>query len=171
MGEKISSESNCNLPVRIREILRCPICRATLDCSESFLRCTNGSCRVEFPVIDGVPILINEQTSVFTFAEFLGRKPTFFPPASHLKRAVSRWLPSLGRNFRAKDNLRRFARELLVEKSKPLVLIIGGSVVGEGSEELLSNPAIEFVQTDVALSQRVGLVCDCHDLPFAEDCF
>ena len=122
-------------------------------------------------MINGSPILINEQNSIFRVAEFLTQKSTFFPSASRLKRTIIRCLPSLSGNFRARKNLANFARLLLADRKKPLVLVIGGSVVGSGAEEFLSNPDIEFVETDVALSERVGLICDGHDLPFASDSF
>ena len=51
------------------------------------------------------------------------------------------------------------------------MLVVGGSVAGEGFEQLLDDPALELVETDVALGPRTSLVCDAHDLPFADGTF
>jgi SAM-dependent methyltransferase len=51
------------------------------------------------------------------------------------------------------------------------VLVIGGGILGKGMQHLAGNPAIELVDSDVALGPRTALVCDGHDLPFADGSF
>jgi SAM-dependent methyltransferase len=51
------------------------------------------------------------------------------------------------------------------------VLVVGSSVKGEGMEPLFSTPALELVETDVAFGADVSVICDAHDLPFAENSF
>jgi hypothetical protein len=51
------------------------------------------------------------------------------------------------------------------------VLILGGHVAGEGMEVVLGSPHLEFVETDVQFGPRGALICDGHDLPFADATF
>lgn len=43
--------------------------------------------------------------------------------------------------------------------------------MGEGMQEILSNAAIRFVETDVLAGPRTNLICDAHDIPFEDDTF
>lgn len=45
------------------ENFACPVCRMNLSCGESKLICSNSTCREEFKVVEGVPILIPEAVS------------------------------------------------------------------------------------------------------------
>jgi SAM-dependent methyltransferase len=54
----------------------------------------------------------------------------------------------------------------------PVVLIVGGSVLGAGTEELLRwCPPIQLLETDVSFGPRTRVICDAHDLPFESDSF
>ena len=41
-----------------REILACPICKSDVELSGKVLTCANKSCRSQFPVIDGIPVML-----------------------------------------------------------------------------------------------------------------
>ena len=64
-----------------------------------------------------------------------------------------------------------FGDVLLKQTPNPRVLVIGGSIVGQGMETLVNNAAIEFVDSDVSFGPRTMLVCDAHDLPFEDQSF
>lgn len=49
----------------IQELLYCPICHAKLKQVEEQFECINSECVTYFPIVDGIPVLINEQSSVF----------------------------------------------------------------------------------------------------------
>lgn len=151
--------------------LRCPCCGAALDFSGAEARCTDMTCVTHYPVVDGIPILINERASVFTVGEFVRRRPTYFAPRGRMHRLLSRALPRIGRNIVAKKNYALLARELVARSDAPVVLVVGGGVVGEGMAPLLAHPSIRFVETDVALESRTMLICDAHDIPFADAVF
>jgi SAM-dependent methyltransferase len=156
----------------VREALRCPICHAGLEPEEGSFACTGVDCRTRFPVMGGVPILLNEASSVFSISDFTGHSSPYFQrPASAPKEALLRLVPPLGRNTVAAGNYRRLARLLLERNPAPRVLVVGGSVAGNGFEELTVNERIEVVSTDVALSGRTHMVCDAHDLPFEDGTF
>jgi SAM-dependent methyltransferase len=81
-------------------------------------------------------------------------------------------LPTLSRNLRAAENYRRFA-QLLEESGNAgsRVLILGSGDVGSGLRAILDLPHLEFVETDVMLGDRVSVVCDAQDVPFADETF
>jgi ubiquinone/menaquinone biosynthesis C-methylase UbiE len=93
------------------------------------------------------------------------------PDSSNLKRFVRTHTPSLSRNEVAPFNYSRFGEVLLEQKSNPTVLVVGGGTVGQGLEKLMADSRIEFVETDVNFGPRVQLICDAHDLPFADETF
>ncbi len=162
-------------PLRLSEAtrrqLRCPVCRSELELSDSRLTCVNPSCNTVFPVIDGVPVLINESSSVFSIADFVSKRSTFFKPASPIKGALAKSLPSMGHNLRAKTNYKQFADMLLAGKDRPRVLAVGASIVGEGLDIILDTGAIELIETDIAFGPRTSLICDAHDIPFEDGGF
>lgn len=151
----------------IRSLLRCPACRSDLRPQNDILFCVNRRCGMQFPVVNGIPVLINDQHSLFTRADFVGRKNTTFNlTRGGWVRRLDRWLPGLSRNLVSKQNYRAFAEELLGQSANPVVLIIGGSILGDGMEALAAEPRIHLVETDVSFGPRTQLICDAHDLPF-----
>ena len=52
--------------------LVCPRCRSALLASSdtSHLICSGATCGRAFPVVDGTPVLINDENSVFAIADF-----------------------------------------------------------------------------------------------------
>jgi SAM-dependent methyltransferase len=127
-----------------------------------------------FPVAGGVPLLLG-RASPFSAAAYAavpeGRGGS--GAGARLKALARRVLPSLSHNLVARGNFERL-RELLHHAhpgGRPRILVVGGSVAGEGFEELLADPGLELVETDVALGPRTALVCDAHDLPFADATF
>src|SRR5437879_3408155 len=92
------------LSSRAESLLRCPKCRQTLVRTDVALTCEG--CKAVYPVVDGVPVLINEENSVFTLSDFTGRRQTTFGQPSPLKRLARRLLPELSVNPQAAENLR-----------------------------------------------------------------
>ena len=96
---------------------------------------------------------------------------SFFPQRPSWKRRLGAVIPDPSRNPSAEPNYRRFAELLLATNRRPVVLVIGGGIPGRGAAEFLSNPEIEFVETDVCFGPRTRLICDSHDLPFPPHSF
>ena len=162
-GMKLSDET--------RGLLRCPACQAHLAITDAECRCLDTRCALVFPVVDGVPVLINEARSVFSIADFQGRRATFFRTPGALETLVSRLLPEIDRNVKAEANYAAFAGLLGACGKRPKVLVVGGSTIGNGAERILSTPSIEVVESDVVLGPRVAVIADGHDLPFASGSF
>lgn len=148
------------------EHLRCPRCHGALVRDGSGLHCR--PCRIDFPVVDGVPVLIDEQQSVFRIADFTGKHDTFFARESFARRTFFACLPNMSVNRVAPANYRVFASLLRETSSRPRVLILGGSILGTGMREFRGRTDIEFVDSDVAFGPLTKLVCDAHGLPFAD---
>ncbi len=154
------------------EMLRCPVCKQALDrVNEERFVCKRPDCRREFPLVDGRPVLINEDASVFRIDDFLERKQTTFRRGGKLTRLITWLLPSTGMNLKARKNYKRLEDLLLNDAERPKVLIVGGGELGQGLDAIIANDDIEFVQSDVALEPRTELICDCHDLPFPDEFF
>jgi SAM-dependent methyltransferase len=152
-------------------LLRCPVCHSKLVEAGTQLECVNPQCRGLYPLVDRVPVLINEDRSVFSKIDLMERKSTYARPVSRFQQVLTRVLPDISLNVLGLANYRQVAKLLLARNPRPRVLVVGGRVVGGGMKEIIQIRAIEFVDTDVALGPRTQLVCDAHDLPFADCSF
>jgi SAM-dependent methyltransferase len=62
--------------------------------------------------------------------------------------------------------------ELLLERTpSPRVLVVGGSILGQGMDALAADPRVELVSTDVSHGQLTAIVSDAHDIPFEDATF
>lgn len=163
--------------------LRCPVCRSLLERQGATLRCSSERCARSFPIVRDIPVLINEDRSVFTIAEIVGNRGVegrvvenegiaeIESPATGLKQRVLDSLPRVSRNLKAAENFAVLKEELLGLAPNPKVLIVGGGVLGYGMEDFVSDPRIELTETDVFFGSRTRLICDATDLPFADQAF
>jgi uncharacterized protein YbaR (Trm112 family) len=153
------------------QMLRCPACKSRLSLADNkFMQCLDRACHQAFPIIDGIPILINESASVFSIQDLVKLK---HPPQlnGRLKRTGKILIPSITRNIKAKKNYLKFA-DLLTEKNPaPRILVVGGGIIGNGLDTILCDTPLQFIETDVSLGPRTSLVCDAHDIPFHDETF
>lgn len=158
---------------RVQELLCCPICHAKLKRAGEQFECTNSECATHFPIVDGIPVLINEQSSVFSIDDFISHRKTFFGNISEnrLKKTIRCLIPTISKNIKGKLNYSRMSHELLRQSTSPRVLVIGGSILGQGMESLANNTAIDLVESDVSFGPRTMLICDAHDIPFEDGSF
>jgi uncharacterized protein YbaR (Trm112 family) len=154
----------------IQEIVCCPICRARLEPTGEQIVCTDAACAARFPVVDGIPVLINERSSVFSIDDFAAHRKTFFENLGEpaWKKAVRRLAPAVGKNIKGASNYRRLTEILLADSPSPRVLVLGGSILGQGMESLVDNAAFDLVESDVSFGPRTMLICDAHDIPFPD---
>jgi SAM-dependent methyltransferase len=142
------------------------------------LRCEGGFCHRSFPIVGGTPVLINEASSVFRIEEILDKRDRdnlARPPwAVRMRRAgkkLLRFVPAIGANWKARQNLGRLRELLLRKRHSPVVLIIGS---GEGDRDLeaaLSHSRIEVIRLDIYFASQVDMVADSHDLPLRTESF
>lgn len=162
----------------IAPLIRCPVEGLALNMAGDELRCADGVHR--YPLVDGVPRLTDEKTSVFgssrTAAGVRGGPAGRF---TRVRKYLASVLPSPSLNVAAAANYRRLA-ELLTTRTQsapdtnekvPAVLVIGGAIEGEGFAALREAGGMLLVETDVVIGPRDQIVRDAHDLPFASGSF
>jgi len=152
--------------VPFEDILICPKTGETLVQSGEYFISTSG---FSYPIVNGIPILIDDSQSLFKQADFVSSKKTFFSN-NPLKRAIFNLIPTLGLNYASKRNLKKAEALLSLPeaKVKPRILTVGGSIEGEGAKEFLNSSKFEVIDTDVTFGPRTKVICDGHSLPFAD---
>src|SRR6266567_878251 len=162
--------SEIKLSETAQKMLICPICKAKLELHDKQYQCKN--CFFLFPIINGIPILIDENDSIFSIDDFVNQSnTTFYAFHNKLAQAARRLLPKISRNIKGRENYQMLAKLLLSQSSTPEVLVIGGSILGEGMEAILAYPCIELVDSDVTYGPRTAVICDAHSLPFEDNSF
>jgi uncharacterized protein YbaR (Trm112 family) len=156
----------------VLQVLRCPICTATLDFDQNCLACQGEECGATFPIVDGVPVLLNENRSIFSAEDVCRATRTEGVRPKWREALLQKLVPEISRNTSGAKNYSRFVQFLLERSKAPRVLVVGGKSVGEGFDRVLSHaPPIEIVETDVGFGPRTTLICDGHDLPFQDAVF
>jgi SAM-dependent methyltransferase/uncharacterized protein YbaR (Trm112 family) len=157
----------------VQELLCCPVCHAKLKHIGEQFKCTNPECAANFPVVDGMPVLINEHSSVFSIEKLISHHKTLLADRgeSKLRKTIRGLIPTISKNIKGKANYSRMSDVLLGQSPSPRVLVIGGRILGQGMEALTSNTAVELVESDVSFGTRTMLICDAHDIPFADESF
>ncbi len=164
-------KENHVINIKILPILRCPVCKTgSLKVEHSLIKCQNTGCQNVFPIIDGIPILLNEKNSLFSTTDFISHKATTFSfNHSFWMSLAKKIIPSMIDNFQVKKNMDRFIKLVLNKNEHPRALVIGGSILGEGMDKLVNTKDIELIETDVSFGERTALICDAHDLPFMDN--
>lgn len=152
-------------------MVRCPTCLGNVEHQDNVIVCNNPVCHKTYPVVEGIPILINEKSSVFSFDDFAENKTTFFQKRGRFAEWLNQHTPSISHNLAAKQNYKKLSELALEGRLSARILVIGGSIAGQGFEILSENSALELVETDVSFGPRVTMICDGHDLPFVDGCF
>ena len=153
---------------RVRKQFRCPNCTAGLRDAVDGLQCVNEGCGAEYPVVDGVPVLV-KRGSLFD-RDVRSIQRVHFRKRGKLGSWVSAVLPSLSVNVSAGANLRRFAEAVRAGSTAGLILVIGGAQRGKGVDAL-EAPDLECIDTDVELTPATKMILDAHVLPFADGTF
>jgi len=128
------------------------------------------SCGARHPIVDGVPVLINEQ-SVFEAGDIIRqyREAPKNPAPSWFARA-RKFVPRIGGNLAADETAAR-VNEMLAGIERPRVLVVGGGDSGAGMASILNNPRYLVVESDVYFGARCNIIADGHDLPFRDGAF
>lgn len=160
------------LPEELEGLLVCPRCRCRIEVQRNECRCTHPGCGAVYPLRQGVPVLFNEQDSLFSIAGVLkGEDKPFKQEPSVLRKTLSAWAPTLSRNVSGTRNYHTFAANVLKVSPAPRVLVIGSRSLGAGMEVLAEYPAIQVIESDVELGPRPAVLFDAHDIPFEDSTF
>ena len=127
------------------------------------------SCNFVYPVVNGIPVMINEDHSVFRFADFVGRRNLFFEIDTRglRNRRLGRFVPDLENHTTTCRNFRNLRTRLSREFDRPRVLVLGGSIEGVGISELLNDKRLDIVESDVSFGPRTQIILDAHEIPYA----
>src|SRR5262245_2851441 len=134
----ILMSSKMKLSVESQKILCCPVCKSKVFFIEDKFKCVNKRCHSIFPIINDIPILINDKSSVFSIDDFTRGLNTTFnlfmfdeKYRKSIWRYVRKYMPSISKNFGADRNYIKFI-DLLKDSSNDFsrVLVVGGGIEG-----------------------------------------
>lgn len=153
----------------LQPLLQCPVCKMDLQRTQAELACVRGH---SFPIVDGIPVLIDEGESIFSLSDFTTKSETFYrenttPFWRAAKRLAQKFVPDILENLRSKQNYDKLS-ELLASRAKPVVLILGGGTVGAGMEEFIATPHFRLIESDVAFAPRTAFIMDGHGIPLKD---
>jgi SAM-dependent methyltransferase len=157
---------------RRHAIFVCPKDRASLLLGTEALEC--AKCGTRFPIVNGVPVLINDQNSVFAVADYgvdggyigasYGRAADRTPGLRRTFRRLAHRLKNVpvGMGHFGHTDALAAVRHL---HPSPVVLVIGSGGLR------LGEPSDTVVHTDVAFGSHVDAIADAHDLPLPDASF
>lgn len=155
-------------------LLRCP-CElhheVVIDRTGQTVTCTHEHCPLEgrqvFPIIHGQPILVDFADSVLDEATAIDRcAPSLVSRPSGWRKRLSRL--AFGGKPRARRNAARFLQLLKTSDRDPVVLVVGGATVGDGSEALYRDTSVKIIAFDVYRSEHTHFVADAHSIPIPD---
>lgn len=152
--------------------LRCPACGASLTRAAESMTC--AGCGAAYPVVRGVPVLVDEAKSLFRIDDCLASANPKERPDTYkdvVRRAIEKMLPMVGENLAGTEKISLLAEKLRQESKAPRVLILGGASLGVGIEALVFDPAFSVVESDIVFGPRTNLVLDAHQIPFEDGTF
>src|SRR6185436_6285043 len=126
-----TSDSRLKIAEELFGSFRCPVCKDKMEVRAVSIHCLNADCALAFPIVDGIPVLINEISSVFRIEDFTDHRSTTLPPPSKLKKFAKKFMPGIHRNVTGQANYAKFANLVSRKDGRPRVLVIGGSDDGE----------------------------------------
>lgn len=157
---------------RLGFALRCPRDHAPLTEEAAGLRC--GECGTRYPVVAGVPVLIDDAASVFAVADYAqaagyagpsyGRDADGAAGPRRLYHRLARWLGDAPSSLRHPDATEVLAW-IAARAAPPRVLVVGSGGL------TLAAVGARILQSDVAFGPGVHVIADAHDLPFEDAAF
>jgi SAM-dependent methyltransferase len=156
-------------------MVRCPRCQGHLKESTDeprgrALYCSSPACEYSksgFPILGDAPVLIDFDRSILDRDWFMrtGAASTKPRGRSWLSRLTWRLTTSPGPSG---HNAQEFLSRLKAKTRNPIVLVVGGGVIGHAAAALYSDESVRIVGTDIYRSDLTDLVADGHQLPFAD---
>ena len=165
-GNEPSAVGQLRMDAGSAALLRCPATGKPLASTAAGLEADGRL----YPIVDGVPVLIANDRSIFQAeSRRSGADPA--TPAPSVARRVAKWLdkrlPGLTHDRNEKDRQALFVSLLREAGERPRILVVGGGDSGA----LKDQPDMDVIDTDVFIGENTDVVCDGHDLPFADECF
>lgn len=158
-----------------KDLLICPVCLGNLHKTENNFQCAQPECKTMYPIAFDIPIIIAPNNPSFKQEDFFSKTPPdiFFKTYSNpVLRFLKKIRPDVTLNNSSKKNYADIANQLN-HIAAPKILIIGGSIDGQGIHALKEQLPIGtiLVESDVAHGPNTNLVMDAHAIPFKNDSF
>ena len=151
----------------------CPVCHQSPLAKEN-LDLVCPACSSSFPVVQGLPILINNANSVFAIEDYAASNAfegasygSTYDSVSGLRGLYRKLVHRLSETNIKSDELDAETALLNLCKASPVRLKI--LVIGAGDRKYGDDA--DFVYTDVAFASEIHAIVDSHDLPFKNNCF
>jgi SAM-dependent methyltransferase/uncharacterized protein YbaR (Trm112 family) len=158
------------LSQELQNKLLCPLTKGKLLISKNYIESINNK-NIQYPIIDGVPVVINSNNSLFTINDFLNNENTTIninEPESMFRKLIRKITPTISDNLRAEINYKKIA-SLLPHDAK--ILVLGGSIKGFGMNPIYTNESFEVIGSDVSFGPYTKIIFDAHDIPFEKETF
>lgn len=173
-------ETRYNLLHTYLAILCCPKCKSSLTTENDLLLCQNGACKSSYPIMDGKPVLIHENNSLFSISDYVkilnkkseARRKTkisiFF---RKIKSILLLLVPKLSANLSDRRIIQQLIDILFSNTNSPTVLVIGSGTHPRtrGMKKLYKTSSINLIKTDVSPTSDADIFCDAHDNPFKDE--
>ncbi|MEO8168122.1 MAG: methyltransferase domain-containing protein, partial [bacterium] len=164
----MTSESGFKMSPEMQEKLICPRTRSKLLINGAFLESATDP-SIRYPILDGIPVLIDDSKSIFSINDFTSKiNTTFDLHEGRVKHILRKFIPGIDANIKAKRNYATLARELPINAK---ILVVGGSIKGSGMDEIYSQPTFEIIGSDVSFGPYTAIISDAHDIPFEDEVF
>ncbi len=139
-------------------------------CSRIALEKCEFSGQDSYPVIRGIPILINEKNSLFTINDIIDQKPQTQDKTYSNKRNIKNFIrASLLPKLNIDWDLERRYEDLAKKVTNKRVLIVGAGDKVSFYKEIFSGN--EVITSDVHLQFSPDIVFDVHNVPFKDNSF
>jgi SAM-dependent methyltransferase len=158
-----------------RPALRCPRHRVKLVSQgddKLVSECADNADALEYPVIDGMPILIDFRNSI------LDKEITLKSGAKSVvnRRKYSGIFLTIKRILSppkktTRNNVSALMLELKRRGAPRRLLMIGGGTIGQGMEPLYTDPDIHIYAFDIYRSPNIQFVADAHQIPMPDEFF
>jgi len=154
------------------KILQCPQTGEQLEeLAPDFLQSRGNSNNLKYPIINGYPIVIDFKQSILAPDQYLNNQansPIERKKYNYIEQKIKQLISPPKK--RTAENVTKI-REILGEKIKPKVLIIGGGSIGQGMQPLYNDPKLDLIAFDIYISDNVQFVADAHQIPLPDNYF
>ena len=154
---------------KIENLLICPQTKSDLIVKGNKLISINNE-RISYEIFKGIPILINQKNTIFELEKI---KKSFDEPiargSDYLKKQFLKFMPILSKNYNTLQKTFSNLNGMLKKDDK--VLIIGGTLIGEGSNIIYNNKQLLIISTDINWSSNVDIINDATELCFKDETF
>ncbi len=158
------------IPAELVQRLCCPRCKAPARLEGQELRCSAADCAETYPIVAGIPVMLNDEASLFTRAgivAMMGEPPRRVSPVKQWIRSI---IPPISRNYRAAENYAKLS-QLLAPAGCAHVLVLGAGISPAGLDALERSTPHVYIESDVVPGPRTAVICDAHDIPFEDRTF